>query len=85
MVKMLHQYPAKEHVSVPDSCSVCLCLYLGLGTSVVFLLGQVLSALGLRTGYVVSNSHWKHQNMLARATHYTFTCFQMFCHFFDKI
>lgn len=30
---------------------------LGLGASVVFLLGQVLSALGLRTGYVVSNSH----------------------------
>lgn len=35
------------------------CLYLGLGASVVFLLRQVLSALGLGTGYVVSNGHWR--------------------------
>ena len=46
--------------------SVCFCLYLGLWASVVFLLGQVLSALGLRTRYVVCNSHWKHRNASAR-------------------
>lgn len=38
---------------------MCSCLYLGFRASVVFLLWQVLSALGLSTGYVVSNSHWK--------------------------
>lgn len=44
-------------------CVFC-CLYLWLSASMVFLLGQVLSALGLSTGYVVCNSHWKQWNLL---------------------
>lgn len=47
---------------------MCVCvfcyLYLWLSASMVFLLGQVLSALGLSTGYVVGNSHWKHWKLL---------------------
>lgn len=35
------------------------CLYLGLGTSVVFLLGHVLPALRLGSRYVVGNGHWR--------------------------
>lgn len=38
---------------------MCFCLYLWLRASMVLLLGQVLPALGLSTGYEVSNSHWK--------------------------
>lgn len=33
------------------------CLYLGLGTAVVFLLGHVLPALRLSSRYVVGNGH----------------------------
>lgn len=33
-------------------------LYLGLGASVVFLLGHVLPALRLGSRYVVGNGHW---------------------------